>query len=192
VTTTLPEDEASLCDDLVLALLRRARLLEERLREGGDDGNGGETAKKMTTTTKMRVVGPSKMMLGSLNEAVRTRLLQRHHVRLAKTPAAAAKGVGWEFWGTWLFRVEELASLAEKQVAAKGQQQMIGRGLELGLNDGMRWDVVRREDIRVVQSRTSIPRQEWVSLLDLFVCLPDCFSPFMAESWCARSGDLED
>ena len=127
---SLPEDEASLCDDLTLAIFRRARKLEAEMRAQGIP----------------RRVEAGKMLLGSLNEVVRTRLKARG-LRMAKTAIVAAE-LEWEFCGKWLFRVPELATEGERG------------GWTLG--DGMKWDVVRREDVRLVQSRTLIPRQECV------------------------------
>jgi hypothetical protein len=66
-----------------MAILRRARLLEEELQ-----GNG-----------VARTVGKGKMVLGSLNEVVRQRILKRG-VKMAKT-AAVGEGVEWEFCGKW-------------------------------------------------------------------------------------------
>jgi hypothetical protein len=54
-----------------------------------------------------------------------------------------------------VFRVEELPF---------GEGDGNGEKLE-GLGEGMRWDVCRRGDVKIVQSRTIIPRQEWVLLL---------------------------
>ncbi|KAK0632152.1 hypothetical protein B0T14DRAFT_22724 [Immersiella caudata] len=145
LSLSLPEDEASHCDDLVLAILRRARALEEDLQ------NKGVT----------RVVGRGKMVLGSLNEVVRRRIMKRG-VAMGKT-AAVGEGVEWEFCGKWLFRREGL---------------LFGGGEGAGLGDGMSWDVCKRADVRLVQSRTVIPRQEWV--LHCFFCsytFPGCDGP---------------
>ena len=114
------------CDDLVLALLRRARTIAAR--------------------TPSRPGGSGSMLLGGVNEIVRTRLLARA-VRMAKTPAVPAD-VEWDWCGKWLFRVDELGAAVAEQS---------------GLPEGMRWDTLRQEDVRTVQARTSIPRQECVS-----------------------------
>lgn len=120
VTTNLSESEASLCDDLVLAILGRARLLEPEV-------------------PKPRLAGSGRTVLGSLDEAVRLRLLAQG-VRMTKTPAVADE-IDWEFCGKWLFRVDELPDMSAAEHTWV-------------------WDVVRRGDIPLIQSRTHIPRQE--------------------------------
>ncbi|KAK4449233.1 hypothetical protein QBC34DRAFT_405359 [Podospora aff. communis PSN243] len=133
LSLSLPQEEAQLCDELVMAILRRARLLEEEL-----SGEG-----------VVRTVGKGKMVLGSLNEVVRQRIMKRG-VQMAKT-AAVEEAVEWEFCGKWLFRVEELP--------------FGGRdGLE-ELEEGVIWDVCRRGDVRIVQSRTVVPRLEATLLM---------------------------
>ncbi|KAK5663289.1 hypothetical protein OQA88_3716 [Cercophora sp. LCS_1] len=119
ITLSLPASEVSTCDDLVLAILQRAR--------------------RLGTDTQNCVVGHGKMVLGSLNEVIRQRLIHRG-VGMDKTPAVE-DGVEWEFCGKWLFRVEALG------------------GFGLGVGEGT-WDGVRRGDLEVVKARTRIPRQK--------------------------------
>ncbi|KAK1752431.1 hypothetical protein QBC47DRAFT_388463 [Echria macrotheca] len=130
LSASLSEDDARVCEDLVLAILGKIRELE-----GEMDGGMVE-----------RRVGRGKMVLGSLEEGMRRRLVGRG-VRMARTGVEMSPDVeryGWEFYGKWLFRVEMLA----------GEMGM-GMGIE-----GARWDVVRREDVAVILARTKIPRQE--------------------------------
>ena len=82
-----------------------------------------------------------RMLVGSLHEDIRQGLLARG-VKM-DVPRGSEPGVAWEFCGKWLFRVEDLPV----------------NGTE-GLPEEMRWDQVRREDVRLVQSRTLIARQE--------------------------------
>jgi hypothetical protein len=83
-----------------------------------------------------------KVLVGSLHEDIRQRLLRakKGGVKMEKSPNLPAE-LEWEFCGKWLFRVEDLPA---------------GDG---SLPEGMRWDQVRREDVRVVLDRTSIKRK---------------------------------
>lgn len=129
---SLPPLEIEKGVTLILALLRRIRALEADLP--------GTTERK---------IGRGKVIVGSLHEAVRQRLLQAG-VRMARTGASEviAKG-GWEFCGKWLF-----------PPAPPGGDGGDGGGGGGVLGEGMRWDVVTRGDVGVVQGRTAIPRQE--------------------------------
>lgn len=125
---SLPPAEIEKGVSLLLALLRRIRALEAEI--------------PLSTERK---IGRGKVIVGSLHEAVRQRLLEAG-VRMGRTQASgviAGEG-GWEFCGKWLF---------PPSGAGVG-----GEGGVLG--EGMRWDVVRRGDVGVVQARTAIPRQE--------------------------------
>lgn len=123
--------------ELVLALLRRIRAIAEAgdyvdLSSGKQGGNGGDEGKGN---------GKTRVLIGTLHEAVRQGLLARG-VTMETSPSIPAE-VGWEFCGKWLFRVEDFPP-----------------GCGGALPDGMRWDKVRREDAGLVLSRTSIKRQE--------------------------------
>jgi hypothetical protein len=83
----------------------------------------------------------TEILVGSLHETIRQGLLARG-VRMHKS-ANIPPEVDWEFCGKWLFRVEDLPLTGD-----------------CALPEGMRWDRVRKEDVGVVQSRTSITRQE--------------------------------
>lgn len=126
---SLPPAEIQKGVSLLLALLRRIRALEANL----------------PATTERRI-GRGKVIVGSLHEAVRQRLLEAG-VRMGRTQASGviAGEEGWEFCGKWLFPPSGAGGDGE-------------RGGVLG--EGMRWDVVRRGDVGVVQGRTAIPRQE--------------------------------
>lgn len=128
---SLPPSEIEKGLSLILALLRRIRALEANL--------------PLTTERK---IGRGKVIVGSLHEAVRQNLLERG-VRMGRTGASEviAKG-GWEFCGKWLFPGAGLR---------RGDGDLGERGF---LGEGMRWDVVTRGDVGVVQGRTAIPRQE--------------------------------
>jgi len=118
VTANFSKSEALLCDDLILAILGRARFL------GPDVPNP-------------RLVGPSRMVLGSLDEAMRLRLGGADG-----QDTGSAGGIDWEFCGEWLFWAEELLGVSEAEQAWV-------------------WDVVKKGNILLIQSRTHIPRQGW-------------------------------
>jgi len=157
VKLSVPEEEARECDELVIALLRRIRRIEE-LEYGGNDNNnndGCDPPAKETNipspsspapTIQIPKRGPKyvsdrhTVMVGSLHEILRQRLLARG-VRFSKT-ANTPEEIDWEICGKWLFRVDELPLPVKT------------------LPEGMRWDKVRREDVPLIQSRTWIPRQE--------------------------------
>ncbi|KAK4233819.1 hypothetical protein C8A03DRAFT_47716 [Achaetomium macrosporum] len=127
------EEEKAL--DLVLVLLRRARALgtacdHQLLIPAAAGGLEGRQI---------------KVLIGSLHEDIRQRLLARG-VRMEKSPNIPAE-LEWEFCGKWLFRVEDLPP-------SNGS-----------LPEGMRWDRVRREDVRLVLDRTSIKRKEATLLM---------------------------
>ncbi|KAK1769954.1 hypothetical protein QBC33DRAFT_529693 [Phialemonium atrogriseum] len=88
--------------------------------------------------------------MGSLHEAVRQALIGAG-VSVRAT-GVTPRGVGWDFYDKWLFRVEDLAG-------AGG-----GGGGELPA--GMRWDAIRDSgDAALVRARTAIPRKEATLLL---------------------------
>ncbi|GAB1310443.1 hypothetical protein MFIFM68171_00653 [Madurella fahalii] len=87
------------------------------------------------------------VLVGSLHEGVRQGLLARGVV-MHKTPNVPVE-CDWEFCDKWLFRAEELPLLAHGELPLPG----------------MRWDQVRKEDVGLVLSRTSIARQEATLLM---------------------------
>ncbi|KAK3394087.1 hypothetical protein B0H63DRAFT_34953 [Podospora didyma] len=132
VSLSLPDDEAALCDTLVQALLRRIRALDQQHDDRDSDNSNNNDNKRRGT-----------LVMGSLHEAVRRRMLAKLGVRMSKTPIVPDH-VEWDWCGKWLFRVEELRH-------ADDEQQ---------LPEGMSWDGVTREDTVLVRARTKIPRQE--------------------------------
>ncbi|KAK3310060.1 uncharacterized protein B0T15DRAFT_22644 [Chaetomium strumarium] len=131
----LTPDEGKQGLDLVLALLRRARTVAT----AGDHPPFIPAAEGGPEGRRMKV------LIGSLHEDVRQKLLASG-VRMEKSPNLPAE-LEWEFCGKWLFRVEDLPR-------SNGS-----------LPEGMRWDRVRREDVRVVLERTSIKRKEATLLM---------------------------
>lgn len=155
---SLPEEEANECDELMLALLRRMRTVALQmpvtlLLEGA----ASEQRQKNWTEARAYLcmdaaaaAGP-KVMIGSLAEIHRHRLfLDQGRVHMHKT-ANIPEEIEWEVCQKWLFRTEALVSSSEKE----GE---LGTTME---KEGLVWDRVRtKEDVRLVQSRTSIKRQE--------------------------------
>lgn len=126
--------------------------------EGGGGGGGGVADIDLVLAVLRRVRalagsgggGGVEVLVGSLHEGVRQALLARG-VGM-RIPPGAPDGVDWEFCGKWLFRAEELPLPGPCR----------GRGAaEVPLpREGMRWDRVRKGDVGLVLSRTSIARQE--------------------------------
>jgi hypothetical protein len=85
--------------------------------------------------------------VGALHETVRQALIRRR-VEVKRT-SVVPKGQEWEFYGTWLIRVEDLKAAQE-----------------VDLPGGLRWDVLRAEDTGLVKGRTKIPKREYVYLLN--------------------------
>ncbi|KAJ4359361.1 hypothetical protein N0V85_009446 [Neurospora sp. IMI 360204] len=113
----------------------------------GTTSNGGDK----------REEGP-KVMIGSLAEIHRHRLRLPEEkggyaVKMHKT-ANIPDDIEWEVCQKWLFRTEALVfSLPEKEKEKKLEAVM--------REEGLYWDQVRTtEDVKLVQSRTSIKRQE--------------------------------
>lgn len=124
----------------VLALLRRMRKIEAEYA-----GTATAAPERDPDPGARR---PGTVLMGSLHEAVRQALIGTG-VSVRAT-GVAPKGMGWDFYDKWLFRVEDLAG-------AGG-----GGGGELPA--GMRWDAIRDSgDAALVRSRTAIPRKECVS-----------------------------
>lgn len=83
--------------------------------------------------------------IGALHETVR-QLLISAGVKVRATSVVPA-GQEWEFYATWLIRAEDMK--VENEV---------------GLPEGMKWDVLREGDTGLVKSRTKIPKREYVPL----------------------------
>jgi hypothetical protein len=127
----LSPDEQEVCVQQLLLLLRRIRAIESSYASA----HGEEGFDKGHSRGHVRI--------GSLHETVR-RLLIAAGVSV-KATSAIPVGVKWEFYATWLIRVEDLKVENEVDLPA-----------------GMRWDVLRREDTGLVKSRTRIPKREYV------------------------------
>jgi hypothetical protein len=101
------------------------------------------------------------LLVGSLHEATRHALLGAG-VGMSTTELVS-KDVEWEWYGKWLFRIEDLPGggddddIAAKTGEGQGQQKKPLVTLEKGMN----WDVIRdTNDTAIVRSRTAIPRKE--------------------------------
>ncbi|KAK4193547.1 hypothetical protein QBC35DRAFT_527580 [Podospora australis] len=143
--------------ELVLALLRRVRTIaaEEGHSAISEEGKDGR-----------------EVLVGSLHELLRRELLTRE-VGLKKT-GVVPEGLDWEYCHKWLFRVPEglpEGYRGEKQTAegdgqnnekeqggrGKGQGERLPQGKQ---GDMLKWDRLKKEDVRKVQSRTVIRREE--------------------------------
>lgn len=131
----LPYQERDVCVQQLLLLLRRLRSIEAAYSTDClENGLSAEVYRE-----------PGSVRIGTLHETVR-QLLISAGVGIRAT-SVVPKGQDWEFYGKWLVRVEDVTDATEA---------------DRGLEPGMIWDTVRREDAEVIKSRTSIPKREYV------------------------------
>ncbi|EAA35031.1 hypothetical protein GE21DRAFT_2519 [Neurospora crassa] len=167
----LPEEEAQECDELMLVLLRRMRTIALQMPLVLE-GSASEQRQKNWTEAREYLLmnaagnkneGPGpKVMIGSLAEIHRHRLFlldpKGGRVHMHKT-ANIPEEIEWEVCQKWLFRTEALVSSSSSSSSEKEEEGQLGTTLEK--EKGLVWDRVRtKEDVRLVQSRTSIKRQE--------------------------------
>jgi len=138
--------ELELSDGILSALLGRIRTIAEvEVNEVEGKGVSGSSDGARS----------SWVLFGSVHEAVRQRMLRSLGVRMKKA-ATVGPELEWEFCGKWLFRIEDLvlsSSENEEEVVVVKRNSAHG---EMKL----RWDKVKREDVKLVQSRTGILRTE--------------------------------
>jgi hypothetical protein len=121
------------CVDQLLRLLRRMRGIEAAFASSNAHSQEG-----LNTGHSM-----GHVRVGALHETVRQALIAAG-VGVKATSVVPA-GQDWVFYGTWLIRAGDLKAKEE-----------------VDLPQGMRWDVLRAEDTGLVQSRTKIPKREYV------------------------------
>lgn len=185
---SLPEEEAKECDAYLLALLRRMKTIALQMPRELEDGS--ETRKKNwveareylcmnspssqsqsqsqsqngTTTTSNTTTAPGpKVMIGSLSEIHRHRLFLSpslgYNIQMHKT-ANIPDDIDWEVCQKWLFRTEALG-VASSTSPEKEKEKEALRLEAVMREEGLVWDRVKtKEDVKLVQSRTSIKRQE--------------------------------
>ncbi|KAB5579956.1 hypothetical protein GE09DRAFT_420601 [Coniochaeta sp. 2T2.1] len=134
----LPADELAVAVEQLLVLLRRIRTIESSY--AAENGNSEDGLNKGHSRHHVRV--------GALHETVR-RLLVVAGVKVLRTSVVPA-GKEWEFYATWLIRVEDL----------EGKNEV---DLPEGL--GWCWDVIREGDTGLVRGRTSIPKRDDTMLM---------------------------
>lgn len=139
VSFNLAPGELELSDELLSALLRRIRAIAARFNSEHADENVSSSSSS------------SWVLFGSVHEAVRQRMLHSLSIEMKKT-ATVGPELDWEFCGKWLFRVEDLSSSSPS--SSEVDQSLPPTKMKL------RWDKVRREDVKLVQSRTRILRTE--------------------------------
>lgn len=133
----LSPEAGEVCVQQVLRLLRRIRAIESVFASASADGSGSEEGLN-------RGHSRAHVRVGALHETVRRALVDAG-VRV-KATSVVPVGQEWEFYSTWLIRVENLKA-----------------GDEVDLPEGMRWDVLRGKDTALVKSRTTIPKREYVT-----------------------------
>lgn len=135
----LPPATVEACTRQLLALLRRIRAIESDYASGRSEESGEDRANIRLGYSKNHV------RIGALHESVRQALIAAG-VRVKATSVVPA-GQEWEYYATWLIRVEDLK--------AKN---------EVDLPEGWTWDALREGDTGLVKSRTHIPKREYVLL----------------------------
>lgn len=143
---SLPADEVDHVLDLILALFRR-------IKEIAASASASASASSPTTTTTTGAGGyytlhrPHGTMVGGLHEGTYRLLVQRRGVRSSY----------WNPHDVWLFRLDRLPPLL---LPTRPPVTASRRGPAPALASLMRWDVVRREDVPLIASRTKIPKVE--------------------------------
>ncbi|KAK4181602.1 hypothetical protein QBC36DRAFT_361206 [Triangularia setosa] len=113
------------------------------------EGEGVEEIKKVVGRKGKE---ERKILVGSIHEVVRRRMLAMG-MGLEKTEVAG--GQEWEWDYKFLFRIEELPELEGEMRQERWEAN--GRGFY--------WDTVKKEDVKLVKSRTGIDRQEATLLM---------------------------
>ncbi|RKU42636.1 hypothetical protein DL546_000261 [Coniochaeta pulveracea] len=135
IPPNLPENEVKTCVEQLLLLFRRLAAIEADFTSScKEHGLPADTYRE-----------PGAVRIGACHETIRG-LLMTAGVGIRST-GVVPKGKDWEFYAKWLARVDEMTKATELE---KGK----------GLEEGMRWDTVRREDAELIKSRTSIPKRE--------------------------------
>ncbi|KAJ9164605.1 hypothetical protein NKR19_g1270 [Coniochaeta hoffmannii] len=135
----LSPEAGEVCVQQVLRLLRRIRAIESVFASASADGSGSEEGLN-------RGHSRAHVRVGALHETVHRALVDAG-VRV-KATSVVPVGQEWEFYSTWLIRVENLKA-----------------GDEVDLPEGMRWDVLRGKDTALVKSRTTIPKRDDTMLM---------------------------
>jgi hypothetical protein len=135
IAPNLPEDEVKICVEQLILLFRRLAAIEAKFTSSCKEHD-------LPADTYRQ---PGAVRIGACHETIR-RLLLTEGVEIRST-GVVPKGKDWEFNAKWLVKVDELTEATEGEKAK-------------GLEEGMRWDTVRREDTDLIKSRTSIPRRQ--------------------------------
>lgn len=174
-TTSLPNEEIEHVLDLIVALLRRIREIAAATRTAG-------------SYTLYRDHGA---MVGGLHEATYRLLLER-------------RGITSSYWNphdVWLFRLDRLPSVSLSGISTneedKGTLLLLPRSLQGGGDDydnnkviPLRWDVVKREDVPLIASRTKIPKVEATLMSEPSVVLRNTNGELVAWGFMGIAGTL--
>ncbi|KAG8164759.1 hypothetical protein KVR01_005034 [Diaporthe batatas] len=98
----------------------------------------------------------------------------------------ARRGLTSSYWNphdAWLFRLERLPPAQPSSSAAAG-------GGPPGAHEGLRWDVVRREDVPLIASRTYIPKIEATLMSEPSVAVRDAEGTLVAWGFVGVAGTL--
>ncbi|KAJ0121660.1 hypothetical protein J7T55_008827 [Diaporthe amygdali] len=159
--TAVPDDEVEHVLDLAVALFQRARLIAQAAASSG--------AYKLFRGASGASAGG--VMVGGLHQPTYELLRER-------------RGLTSSYWNphdVWLFRLDRLPALGEGPV-----------GLRAGDpgGQGLRWDVVRREDVPLIASRTKIPKVEATLMSEPSVGVRDAAEALVAWGFIGVAGTL--
>ncbi|KAL2199272.1 hypothetical protein P885DRAFT_75689 [Corynascus similis CBS 632.67] len=134
---TEQEEEAL---DLVLAVLQRVRAIAAATISSSSSSSSNSGPQAEEENKEGGMIRTGEFLVGSMHESVRQGLLARG-VRMRKS-INEPPNAEWNFYGKWLFRVENLPLSADHP-----------------LPEGMRWGRIGVKDIDLVLERTVIKRR---------------------------------
>lgn len=156
------EDPSSLPDDEVEHVLDLTTLLFQRVRQ---------VAERTVAENRHPLRRSVGVMVGNLHEATYRLLVER-------------RGFASSYWNphdVWLFRVEDLPTLSEDVMHLSGTAYS---------KDGLRWGVVRREDVPLIASRTKIPKVADTLMREPSVVVRDAEDRLVAWGFMGIAGTL--
>lgn len=172
------EKDISQSDALILATLKRINKISvskeldfPRHNNYSFSGQGGAGAKegepeKKRTDAQLQQGGQHTVLIGSLHESIRQRMLTGLGLRMSKT-RNVSPDLEWEFCHKWLFRVEDFPSSLSSSSSSSSSTtitfptatELLEQGTDGNKKLRIRFDTARREDMDLICSRTFIDRK---------------------------------
>lgn len=181
---SLPEEEVDHVLDLIISLFRRVKEIAAAATAAAAaaaaDDQGGRGGGLYTPHR------PHGTMVGGLHEGTYQLLLKRRGVRSSY----------WNPHDVWLFRLDRLpgtTTTTTNTTGAAKEKEEDDAWEKLGLSSSsssMRWDVVRREDVPLIASRTKIPKVEATLMSEPSVVVRDAEGTPVAWGFMGIAGTL--